>query len=356
MQRLVSLDVLRGITVAAMILVNDGYGETFPALKHVAWNGMTPCDLVFSTFLFIVGISTYLSLSKLQFQPTGAVLTKVIRRTVIIFLLGLFINWLVLAVDGRPGDFAHLRYWAVLQRIAVCYLAVSLFALFVPHRHTVRVIIGLLVAYAAILLLGNGYSEDGTLNIAGRIDTFLFGKEHLYQWAPIDPEGLLGCLGGIAHTLIGFQCARLMMGVADVRSKVFRLLMAGGGMVLVAFFLHHFGLPFNKTIWSPSYALMTCGLAAVAQGLFMYIIDIRGWQRWTVPFLIFGVNPLFLYVFSECLAVFGWQFGANDALYAAIHSIVTWPELASLCFALTYVLVCALIGYILYSRRIFIKI
>ena len=121
-KRLLSLDVLRGITVAGMILVNNGFEEGFAALQHSAWNGLTPCDLVFPSFLFIVGFSTWLSLSKVQFQPTPAVLRKVVRRTVLIFAIGLFINWFALAMDGRPADFAHLRYWAVLQRIAVCYL------------------------------------------------------------------------------------------------------------------------------------------------------------------------------------------------------------------------------------------
>ena len=151
MKRLLSLDVLRGITVAGMILVNNGFEEGFTALQHSEWNGLTPCDLVFPSFLFIVGFSTWLSLSKAQFQPTPAILRKVVRRTVLIFAIGLFINWLALAMDGRPLDFAHLRYWAVLQRIAVCYLLTSLFALYVNHRHTLKVIVGLLVTYAIVL-------------------------------------------------------------------------------------------------------------------------------------------------------------------------------------------------------------
>lgn len=179
-QRLLSLDILRGLTVAGMILVNNGYGESFEMLQHSRWNGMTPCDLVFPFFLFIMGISCYLSLSKSNFTPSQAVITKIVKRTVLLFLIGLFINWFHNALKGDPG-LDHLRIWAVMQRIALCYLAVSLFALFVRHRYVIPTIALLLIAYTIILLVGNGYAEDASTNILAQADLQLFGYDHLYH-------------------------------------------------------------------------------------------------------------------------------------------------------------------------------
>ena len=152
-QRLVSLDLLRGLTVAMMILVNNGYGESFSQLRHVEWNGMTVCDLVFPFFLFMVGVSTYLSLRKTQFKPTPYVLRKIVKRTVLLFLIGLAINWFDHAIGGDVLCFGHLRIWAVLQRIALCYLAASLFAIYANHKYTIPTIVGLLVIYILIITM-----------------------------------------------------------------------------------------------------------------------------------------------------------------------------------------------------------
>lgn len=207
-KRLLSLDVLRGMTVAGMILVNNGSGDSFEMLEHSAWNGLTPCDLVFPFFLFIMGISCYLSLSKCQFKPTRHILYKVVRRSVLLFLIGLFINWFSMAMYGDWLDWGHLRYFAVLQRIALCYFFVSMFALFVNHRYIIPTILVLLGVYGIILIVGDGYAEDASVNILGRTDRFLFGDDHLYHYTPVDPEGLLGTISGIAHVLVGFYCGQ----------------------------------------------------------------------------------------------------------------------------------------------------
>ena len=218
-QRLLSLDILRGITVAGMIMVNNGYMESFEMLEHSEWNGMTPCDLVFPFFLFIMGISTYLSLSKYQFQPTKKVICKILKRTVLLFLIGLAIHWFAHAIDGDFWCFPHLRIWAVLQRIALCYGIVSLFAIFVSHKWVIPAIVVLLAIYSAILLLGNGYAQDGS-NILARVDIALFGSEHLYHKGPVDPEGLLGTISSVAHVLIGFYCGMRMKKADTVNQKV----------------------------------------------------------------------------------------------------------------------------------------
>ena len=208
--RLLSLDILRGITVAGMILVNNGWGESFEMLRHAEWNGMTPCDLVFPFFLFIMGISCYLSLVKSEFKPTPQVVRRVVKRTVLLFAIGLFINWFDHAIGGDFLCFGHLRIFAVLQRIALCYGVVSLFALFCNHKYTIPVAIGLLVIYSAILVFGNGYVEDASVNVLAQVDLHLFGYDHLYHWSPVDPEGLLGTISSVAHVLFGFYCGRII--------------------------------------------------------------------------------------------------------------------------------------------------
>ena len=142
-KRLQSLDVLRGMTVAGMILVNDGYGDTFAPLQHVEWNGMTPCDLVFPFFLYIMGVSTYLSLRKYQFQFSAAAGRKILKRTLVIFLIGLALNWLSNGLDGDWG-WSHLRIMGVMQRIALCYGITSVVALLINHKYMLPLALGLL--------------------------------------------------------------------------------------------------------------------------------------------------------------------------------------------------------------------
>ena len=353
-QRLLSLDILRGITVAGMILVNNGHGESFEMLRHSKWNGMTPCDLVFPFFLFIMGISTYLSLSKCDFKPSGPVIRKIIRRTVLLFAIGLAINWLDHAVEGDLLCFGHLRIWAVLQRIALCYGIVSIIALLVNHKYILPTIVVLLLAYTAILVCGNGYAED-TSNILARADLSLFGYDHLYHKSPVDPEGLLGTISSVAHVLIGFLCGKAIKENKEVKDKVVALFVAGTVMVILGYLLTY-GLPLNKRIWSPSYVLVTCGLASLLQGLLMVVIDIKGKRNWTTFFRVFGINPLFLYVASEVFAILFGQWGVSDTVFDGSHSIIAHPQTASLAYALTFVTFNFILGYFLYKRNIYIKL
>ena len=354
-KRLLSLDILRGVTVAGMILVNSGWGESFEMLGHSAWNGMTPCDLVFPFFLFIMGISCYLSFVKSEFKPTPKVIRRIVKRTVLLFAIGLFINWFDHAIEGDLLCFGHLRIWAVLQRIALCYGIVSLFALFCNHRYTIPVIIGLLVIYTAILLIGNGYAEDATINILAQVDLKLFGYDHLYHHTPVDPEGLLGTISSVAHTLLGFYCGRLIRQKETVPDKVIALFVVGTVGVIGGYLLSY-GLPLNKCIWSPSYVLVTCSLASLLQAFLMYVIDIQKKSGWTMFFHVFGVNALALYVSSELLAILLGHLGISGWVYDGIHAVITPDKWASLAYALYFVLLNFAIGYILYRKKIYIKL
>lgn len=353
-QRLLSLDILRGITVAGMILVNNGWGESYEMLEHSKWNGMTPCDLVFPFFLFIMGISCYLSLVKSEFKPTPKVIRRIIKRTVLLFAIGLFIHWFDNALSGDYG-FAHLRIWAVLQRIALCYCAVSLFAIFCNHRYTLPVAAALLVIYSAILIFGNGYAEDAETNILAQADLKLFGYDHIYHKSPVDPEGLLGTISSIAHVMLGFYCGRLIRMKDTINQKVIALFVVGT-VIVIGGWLLSYGLPLNKRVWSPSYVLVTCGLASLLQALLMYVIDIQQKKGWITFFHVFGVNALALYVSSELLAILLGNFGVSETVYGWIHAVIPPLKPASLVYALYFVLLNFSIGYVLYRKKIFIKL
>ena len=371
--RLLSLDILRGITVAGMILVNNGWGESFEMLGHSKWNGMTPCDLVFPFFLFIMGISCYLSLVKSEFKPTPKVIRRIIKRTVLLFAIGLFINWFDNAIEGDLLCFGHLRIWAVMQRIALCYGIVSLFALFCNHRYTIPVVVGLLIIYTAILVLGNGYAQDASVNVLAQVDLNLFGYDHLYHKSPVDPEGLLGTISSVAHVLLGFYCGKLIRQKDTVSDKVIALFVVGTILVIGGYLLSY-GLPLNKRIWSPSYVMVTCGLASLLQAILMYVIDLSG-SKFLCPFgskrqsrvftlhsslltffRVFGVNALALYVSSELLAILLGNLGVSEVVYNAIHTIIPPLKFASLAYALYFVALNFLIGYVLYRKKIYIKL
>ncbi len=371
-QRLASLDIMRGMTVAGMIMVNNGYGESFAALQHSKWNGMTPCDLVFPFFLFIMGISTYLSLKKTGFKMSAVVMRKIVKRTVLLFLIGLGIHWVEMALDGRPWDFAHIRIWSVLGRVALCYFIVSLIAITMSHRHLVKLIVGLLLLYSLILILGHGYDYDSATNILAQADLRLFGYDHLYHKSPVDPEGLLGTIPSIAHVLIGFYCGKRMVEADDMREKVLSFLVIGGGLVICGYLLSY-ALPLNKRIWSPTYVMMTCGLAALLQGLIIYEEIKRKNQASSDTvgshpkgassfilqssfFRVFGVNPLFLYVASELLAIILGRVGASGMVYSVVCQVVAWPKVQSLVYALSFTMLLYAIGWFLYRRKIFIKL
>jgi predicted acyltransferase len=354
-QRLASLDALRGLTIAGMILVNNAGGrESYAALRHSVWNGLTPCDLVFPFFLFILGVSTYLSLGKFQFRPSGEVLRKVGRRALLILLLGWGLNLFELLCEGNLQPWLSLRIPGVLQRIALCYGAASLFALYVPHRQLKYWVAGILWGYALLLWLGQGF-EATSESILAVVDHRLLGAAHLYKKSPVDPEGLLSTLPAIAHTLIGFLSARLIHPHTDLREKVVRLFVMGFTLMTVGWLLSD-AIPLNKRIWSPTYVLVSCGMCASAWAWMMTLIDIRRAGRFTHLFQVFGMNPLALYVLSELLAVVLGQTGMKAVVYQGLLTVIRDVYLASAVYALLYTSLLGGVGWLLYRKRIFIKI
>lgn len=384
-KRLLSLDILRGITIAGMILVNNpgSWGDIYAPLRHAAWNGLTPTDLVFPFFMFIMGVSTYFSLRKYNFEFTWKSFAKILRRTVVIFAIGLGIAWFGLFLRGILNDktfldavanFDHIRILGVMPRLALCYGIGATMALLIPHRSLPWVVGAMLVVYAVILLLGNGFafSDDNVISI---VDHKVLGENHMYTDTidgvslKFDPEGLLSTLPSIAHMLIGFICGGLILGTKDNRERICRLFIVGTILTFSGFLLD-FGLPINKKIWSPTFVLTTCGLAASFLALLIWIIDIRGHQKWCRFFESFGVNPLFMYCLGAVLSiVIGSVRIPSGLTESGMISIKGWlykgifmplcqgdATLASLLFAIIFVLFNWCIGYILYKKHIFIKI
>lgn len=384
-KRLLSLDILRGITIAGMILVNNpgSWGDIYAPLRHAAWNGLTPTDLVFPFFMFIMGVSTYFSLRKYNFEFTWKSFAKILRRTIVIFAIGLGIAWFGLFLRGILNDktffdavanFDHIRILGVMPRLALCYGIGATMALLIPHKALPWVVGAMLVVYAVILLLGNGFafSDDNVISI---VDHKVLGENHMYTDTidgvslKFDPEGLLSTLPSIAHMLIGFICGGLILGTRDNRERICRLFIVGTILTFSGFLLD-FGLPINKKIWSPTFVLTTCGLASSFLALLIWIIDIRGHQKWCRFFESFGVNPLFMYCLGAVLSiVIGSVRIPSGLTESGMISIKGWlykgifmplclgdATLASLLFAITFVLFNWCIGYILYKKHIFIKI
>lgn len=354
-KRLLSLDVLRGITVAGMILVNNAGGSlSYAPLKHAEWNGLTLCDLVFPFFLFIMGISTYISLYKFDFKASPQVVGKILKRTLIILLIGWGLHWFQHLCKGDVFPFDHLRLTGVLPRIALCYGIVSLIAVSVSHKYILRVAVVILLGYTLLICLFNGYANDHT-NILGIIDRALFGEQHLYTKRPIDPEGFASTLPAMAHTLIGFYCGQIILRTKKLDEKVLRLFLIGFILIAVGWVLSY-ALPINKRIWSPTFVCVTCGGASALLAMLMYFIDMERKEKWTTFFLIFGINPLFLYVLSEMLAVVFNTFAIKEWIYNHIHLLITDPYLASAVYAVLFTLMLGAAGYPLYKKKIYIKI
>jgi predicted acyltransferase len=353
-RRLLSIDALRGCTVAAMLLVNDpglDDAHTYWPLEHATWHGCTPTDLIFPFFLFIVGVSTALAFQpKLeQGVPPGKLVRGAMVRALRIVLLGLALH--MLDAWLTPGE--YLRIPGVLQRIGLCFAGVSLFAVYAKPRMWWIAIVVLLLGYWGILLAGG--TLDRWVNIVDRVDTAIFGHA-VYQLDTAtgrghDPEGLLSTLSSLATTLLGL-CAGTWLRHGQVR----KLLIAGGVSILIAF-VWSYALPFNKNLWTSSFALWTAGLAMLATWLFHYLVDERGWMPIGRRF---GVNAIAAYAGAETMQTLLPASGLQDRIEAMLNH--AWmqghfdPRIASLAYAIAFVLLWWVIVLIMDRRRIYLKL
>ncbi len=379
--RLLSLDILRGVTIAGMILVNNpgSWQYKYAPLGHASWHGLTPTDLVFPFFMFIMGVSMFMSLRKYDFRPTKSALFKIAKRTLLIFFIGLALTWFGQFCRGlaageslfvAANHFDTLRILGVLQRLALAYGFAAILSLLVSHKNLLWVIASLLIGYFLILLFGNGF-EKSENNIIAIVDKAILGVNHMYKDTDmagnriaLDPEGLLSTIPSIAHVLIGLLFGKIIVENKDNHVRVQKLLIWGTVLAFSGLLLQY-GCPINKKIWSSTYVLVTCGWAAQLLALLIWIIDIRKKQKWSRFFHAFGVNPLFVYVLAGIFAnlVANIKVSSGDAqislkgyIYTSLLQPWAGDYFGSLLYALAFITICWACGYALYKRNIYIKI
>lgn len=388
-KRILALDILRGISVAGMALVNHpgSWKAVYAPLLHARWNGLTPTDLIFPFFIFIMGISMYISLRKYHFECTGPVLLKVVKRTFVIFFIGLALSWFgnFCSYWAKPaGDiglgmrlwnsiwtFDHLRIPGVMQRLALCYGIGTILTLNIKHQRIPYLAFSLLAGYFIVLWSGNGFAYDKS-NICSIVDHAVLTSAHLQNDHGIDLAGILGTIPSVANVLLGFWVGQLLFGSgkpAASRSEqldryLIRLFLVGSVLAFSGLLLSY-GCPINKKIWSPTFVLATCGFAATSLALLIWIIDVKGCKRWSRFFEVFGINPLFMYVLGSMLGKvlqvipvvwYGESYSLRSFLYKECLSPVFGDYGASFAYALIFVVINWIIGYQLYKRKIYIKI
>jgi len=366
-ERLVSLDVFRGITIAGMVLVNNPgtWGHIYWPLAHATWHGWTPTDLVFPFFLFIVGVAIPLAFGKRMEQGGSKrdLYLKIARRTLIIFALGIFLA-------GFPYfQFSTIRIPGVLQRIAVCYLFASLIFLNTKLRTQIVIALALTLVYWALMTLlhapgfsAGDLSKEGSL--ASFIDRTILGPHIWKQGKVFDPEGILSTIPAIATTLFGVLTGQWLRTDKTPYEKTAGLFAAGAICIVIGWCWHPF-FPINKSLWTSSYVFFTGGLALEFLALCYWLIDIKKYQRWAKPFVVFGVNAIVLFVgtglMAKLMGLIKLPWGAGQiSLQGWIFQklFLSWasPINASLAYAFAFILLWLGLMWILYARKIYIKI
>ena len=367
--RLDSLDAFRGFAIALMILVNSpgDPGSVYSPLSHVVWNGWTFADTVFPSFLFIVGVSIVFSFAKQEEKTirNSAFMFRLLRRTIILFALGLFLNvfpTFYLSTIRIPG---------VLQRIALCYFFASLIVLKADLRGRILWLIGLLASYWLMMRfipvpgIGAGVLEPGK-NFAAWVDSlFLSGHMWSYYNGAWDPEGIVSTIPAIATTLFGVLTGQWLRSSLPERKKVAAMACAGV-VLLIAGYILDLWLPINKSIWTSTFSIFMAGLALICLAFFHWLIDIEQFSRWAKPFIILGLNPITVYVLSEVFdstlrilnlpMALARDIDCQAYLFKSLCTPIANSETASLLYGLLTLLFMYLIAWIMWRKRFFIKI
>lgn len=381
-ERILALDVLRGITIAGMITVNNpgSWAHIYAPLRHAAWNGCTPTDLVFPFFMFVMGVAMCISYRKFDYHLTAATFGKLVYRWVMILLVayGLsLISRLLRSIHAEEPFWEYMKGWLPNMRIMgvfprlglVGFVGGLLLLCFKPQRAP-WVAGVLLVLYC--VLIGVTHSFELTMdNVLARVDLAVLGDSHIYHLTnaageriPLDPEGLLSTIPCFAHVLVGAYAGHLMLSAQTLWEKVNRLFIMGS-IILLSGFLLDYAFPINKSMWSASYVLVTCGLASLLLALLIWVIDISGKKRWTVFFESFGANSLFIYclsaLFVYTMGAIRFTFGEETynpwSFYYRECMVPLFGETGgSLASALTLVGLMWLVAHPLYRKKIYIKI
>ncbi len=361
-QRLLSLDVLRGITIVGMIVVNTpgSWGNVYAPLLHADWNGLTPTDLVFPFFLFMVGISITLALGKRKERgvPQRGLVAKIAKRALIIYALGIFLTLF------PKFDFANLRYVGVLPRIAVVYLVCSLLFLQLSWRSVAWLSALTLAGYwlAMVLIpvpgMGPANLEPGT-NLAAWLDELLVpGRLYRGTW---DPEGFLSTLPAVVTGFTGVLTGYWLRSTRSTQDKIIGMMVAGVLACLLGY-LWHQAFPVNKNLWSSSYVLVSSGMALLLLGTLYWFVDVKNYRSWTPFFVAFGMNAITAFVLHGVIIdAFMVPVNASGEVlktlsYQGLVNLGLAARFASLLWALGYLLLCFIPIWIMYRRNVIVKI
>lgn len=374
-ERLLALDVFRGATVAAMLLVNNpgAWGAIHPPLEHAVWHGWTPTDLIFPFFLFIVGVTTHLSLSarRARGDAERAIVRQILRRGGLIVLFGLLLN----AFPYYPLErWEHLRFSGVLQRIGAVYVAAALLTRRGSLRSQVGVLAALLFGYWFLMtlvpvpggILGALALDRPDATLAAWLDRLVLGADHIWQGSRTwDPEGPLSTVPAIGTAMLGVFAGRWITAERPLEARIAGLSVVGG-MAMAAGLMWGWSFPINKNLWTSSYVLFTGGMAVAVLAACLWVIDARGLRGWARPFAVYGTNPMIAFVGSGIMArALGslvrveWH-GSRESLQAALHrgAFAGWlaPRNASLAYAVCFVLVWYGILAVLHRRGIVFRV
>lgn len=344
--------------MAFMVLVNNaGDGRhVYAPLQHAEWNGWTPTDVVFPSFVWIVGVALTLSLAKrLAAGVTRAVLLRqALQRALILYLLGI-------AVYAAPAfDPGTQRWLGVLQRIAICYLAAVVIYLTTTVRGQITWLLGLLTAYWLLMAFapvpgfGSGHLDvEG--NFAHYIDRIVLGEHNYHSTKTWDPEGIVSTLPAIATALFGILCGQLLRMKKSLGEQVAWMLLAGA-VLMAAGQICNLWLPINKKLWTTSFTVFMAGLDFVMLAVFLWVVDGLGHKRSVQPLVIMGLNPITIYLISEFLDEALNISGLHHAVYRGVFAPLASPVNASLLWALAYTALMFLVAWIMYRRHWVVRV
>ena len=381
-QRYYSLDVFRGATVALMILVNNpgSWAHIYSPLEHASWHGCTPTDLVFPFFLFAVGNALSFVMPKLQNASTAEFWNKIIKRTILIFAIGLFLNWSPFVKWSDAGlifkPWENVRIFGVLQRIALCYFFASIIIYYGKSRIALFVGMMILVIYWVLCYALGAAAHPFSLSgyFGNTIDQAILGINHLYkgEGVPFDPEGLTSTLPAIVQVILGFLVGEYIQLKGKNYEMLAQLLLTGVLLVLAGY-IWDFSFPINKKIWTGSYVLYTSGLAMITLGMLIYLLELKNAKgKWSQFFDLFGKNPLFVFVLSgflpRILALWRWVDHVDAEGKPVYTSALPWfyehicknvandLRIGSFLYALCIITFFGILSYYLDKKKIYIKV
>ncbi|MGI9288414.1 MAG: acyltransferase family protein [Pseudomonadales bacterium] len=363
-QRFVALDVFRGIAIAAMILVNTpgSWDHIYAPLAHSEWHGCTPTDLIFPFFLFITGSAMVFAFRKYEFRLSAEAMRSIGRRMLLLFLIGLFLNWF-----GFWADFAGLRIMGVLQRIGLAYGLAAVLVLSCSHRQLYLISAVVLLGYWLLLAaLGGADPYSLEANIVRQVDIAILDESHMWHVGDVafDPEGLLSTLPASISVVLGYLATHYL--VHTERAVALRNFVLAGLLMAALAWGWNQWLPINKSLWTGSYVLFTTASCLLLLVLLVWLVDVLRWNWLAKPLQVYGLNPLFVYalswMFARLMAVTivlpdgaGATVSAYDWCSRLLAQLLS-PHDASLLFALLHVLLFWLVSLYLYRRNIVIKI